>query len=84
MYNFKSFTFLFILVKFAFSNAQSLRGLSVLNDTQVWVSGSNGCIGRLNADTLEVCNVPDEYRNKDFRDIHAFSQAHAIAMSVSD
>lgn len=84
MYYFKRFTFTLVLFQIAFLNAQSLRGLFVLNDTQVWVSGSNGYIGRLNADTLESCYVPVEYQKKDFRDIHAFSEAHAIAMSVSD
>ena len=84
MQHFKILTLIIVFFQLTFSNAQSLRGLSVLNDSQVWVSGSNGYIGRLNADTLEACNVPDEYRNNDFRDIHAFSQAHAIAMSVAD
>lgn len=84
MLYFKSFTWFLVFLQVAFLNAQSIRGLCVLNDTQVWVSGSNGYIGRLNADTLEECKVPKEYRNKDFRDIHAFSEAHAIAMSVSD
>lgn len=84
MQHFKILTLIIVFLQFAFSNAQSLRGLSVLNDTQVWVSGSDGYIGRLNADTFEACNVPDEYRNKDFRDIYAFSQVHAIVMSVAD
>ena len=84
MQHFKILSLIIVFFQFTFSNTRSLRGLSVLNDTQVWVSGSNGYIGRLNADTLEACNVPDEYRNNYFRDIHAFSQDHAIAISVSD
>ena len=75
---------IFSLISFHLCSAQSMRGISVLNDSQVWVSGNKGYIGRLNADTLEACPVPVEYRNKDFRDIHAFSSSHAIAMSVAD
>lgn len=65
-------------------NAQSLRGLSVLNDSQVWVSGAHGFIARYTQDSIEICDVPKKYKNKDFRDIHAFNETKALAMSVGD
>jgi hypothetical protein len=80
----KRIAFALIFLHCAVSKSQSLRGLSVLNDSHVWVSGNNGYIGRLNSDTLDACNVPADYKSKDFRDIHAFSASHAIAMSVGD
>lgn len=61
----------------------SLRGVDVLNDQVVWVSGSKGTFartidagqtwhsGKINNDTL-----------LDFRDIHAFSTTSAIAISA--
>lgn len=61
----------------------SLRGIDVLNDQVAWVSGSKGTFartidagqtwhsGKINNDTL-----------LDFRDIHAFSDKSAIAISA--
>lgn len=61
----------------------SLRGVDVLNDKVAWISGSKGTfartvdagktwhVGKINNDTL-----------LDFRDIHAFSDVSAIAISA--
>ena len=71
-------------------NKVSLRGLSVVNDNVVWVSGSNGMVGRSN-DAGKTWNwynakkfIPDDSMKlkADFRDIEAFDGATAIIMSV--
>src|SRR6187401_2953479 len=71
-------------------NKVSIRGLSVVNDNIVWVSGSNGMVGRSN-DAGKTWNwynakkfIPDDSMKlkADFRDIEAFDGATAIIMSV--
>lgn len=61
----------------------SLRGLSVVNDMVVWVSGSNGTVGRStdggkNWKWLSVKG----FEKRDFRDIEAFSSTTAVIMAV--
>ena len=80
----KRIAFALIFLQCGFSNAQSLRGLSVLNDSQVWVSGSKGFVGKYNKDSFYSCAVSSDYQHKDFRDIHGFNIHSAIAMSVAD
>ena len=65
-------------------HSQSIRGLSVLNDNLAWVSGSSGFIAAYGDDSLNICELPIQYRKKDFRDIHAFSDRSAIVMSIAD
>ncbi len=80
----KRILFTLILLQCAFSNSQSLRGLSVLNDSQVWVSGSKGFIGNYDKESFNTCVLSHEYQHKDFRDIHGFTINSAIIMSVAD
>jgi hypothetical protein len=60
----------------------SFRGLSVVNDEVVWVSGSRGTVARSinGGKTMEVLQIPG-YENSDFRDIEAFDDRQAIVMS---
>ncbi len=63
----------------------SVRGLYAISDFIIWSSGSGGFVG-LSKDggsswlNLSISNAMD----KDFRDIHAFSQYEAIVMSAGD
>lgn len=61
----------------------SLRGLSVVNDAVVWVSGSKGMVGRStdggkNWKWLQVKG----FEKTDFRDIEAFDESTAVIMGV--
>lgn len=61
----------------------SLRGLSVVNDVTLWVSGSNGTIGRsTNGGKTWKWSVVKGFESRDFRDIEAFSASTAIIMAV--
>ena len=64
-------------------NATSLRGLSVVDNQVIWVSGSNGKVGRsLDAgQTWEWMTVP-HYEKRDFRDIEGFDAKTAIIMAI--
>lgn len=61
----------------------SLRGLSVVNDRVLWVSGSGGTVGK-SSDGGEIWKwmVVKGFENRDFRDIEAFDAATAIIMAV--
>ena len=63
----------------------SLRGLSVVTDRIVWVSGSNGKVGRSvdGGQHWEWITVPN-YEKKDFRDIEAFDARTAIIMAIDE
>lgn len=63
----------------------SLRGLSVVNDTVVWVSGSGGSVG-ISIDGGETWKwtTVQGYEKIDFRDIEAFDQNTAIIMGIAD
>ena len=63
----------------------SLRGLSVVNDQVIWVSGSNGTIGKSNNGGKDFkWMVVKGFEKNDFRDIEAFDAATAIIMSVGE
>ena len=63
----------------------SLRGLSVVNDNVVWVSGSNGMIGKSNNGGKDFkWMVVKGFEKSDFRDIEAFDAATAVIMSVGE
>ncbi|HJU45951.1 MAG TPA: hypothetical protein VJ647_04160 [Chitinophagaceae bacterium] len=64
-------------------NKISLRGLSVVNDRTVWVSGSNGTVGLSvdGGDTWKWMQVPG-FEKKDFRDIEAFDAKTAVIMAI--
>ncbi|MCZ2460402.1 MAG: oxidoreductase [Chitinophagales bacterium] len=61
----------------------SIRGLSVVNDNVVWVSGSNGTIGRsIDGGKNWVWMKVSGFERSDFRDIEAFDGATAVIMAV--
>lgn len=63
----------------------SIRGVSVPSDDIVWVSGSNGTVGRsLNGGKSWQWMQVTGYEQKDFRDIEAFDSATAIIMAVGN
>lgn len=89
--------FLFVFQCFAFhSHAQtiqiltngtktSIRGLSVVNDSVLWASGSNGTVMR-SADggkTFSRMTVTG-FEQRDFRDVEAFDSNTAIIMAVAE
>jgi photosystem II stability/assembly factor-like uncharacterized protein len=63
----------------------SFRGLSVVTDNIVWVSGNNGTVGRSTdgGRTWKWIVVPGFEKN-DFRDIEAFDSSTAIIMAVAE
>jgi hypothetical protein len=63
----------------------SIRGLSVVNDNVIWVSGSNGTIGRSsNGGKDWKWIVVKGFEKTEFRDIEAFDATTAIIMNSSD
>lgn len=65
------------------STKSSLRGLSVVNDRVVWVSGSNGTVGKSTdgGDTWKWLVVKG-FEKRDFRDIEAFDATTAVIIAV--
>lgn len=63
----------------------SLRGMSVPSDNVVWVSGSNGTVGKSvdGGKTWRWMIVPG-FEKRDFRDIEAFDTTTAIVMVVDN
>jgi photosystem II stability/assembly factor-like uncharacterized protein len=63
----------------------SLRGLSVVNDNVIWVSGSNGTVGKsLNGGKNWKWITVKGFEKTDFRDIEAFDAGTAIIMGIAD
>lgn len=63
--------------------ATSLRGLSVVNDHIVWVSGSKGMVGRsLNGGKNWNWMTVKGFEKTEFRDIEAFDANNAVIMGV--
>lgn len=61
----------------------SIRGLSVVDDSVVWVSGSNGWTSvTIDGGTTWTWNQIPGYEKFDFRDIEAFSNTRAIVVSA--
>ena len=61
----------------------SLRGLSVVNESVIWVSGSNGTVGRsANGGKTWKWMVVKGFEKTDFRDVEAFDGSNAIIMGV--
>lgn len=61
----------------------SLRGLSAVNDSVIWISGSRGFIGRSvdggkNFERFKISG----FDSLDYRDIEAFDEQTAIVMSI--
>ncbi len=64
-------------------NKTSIRGLSVVNDNVIWVSGSNGKIGRSNSGGKNWSWFTVKgYEKTEFRDIEAFDASTAIIMGI--
>jgi photosystem II stability/assembly factor-like uncharacterized protein len=61
----------------------SFRGLSVVDDKTIWVSGSNGIVGKStdSGNTWKYLSVKG-YEKTDFRDIEAFDENTAIIMGI--
>jgi len=63
----------------------SIRGLSVVNNNIVWVSGSNGIVGKSsNAGKNWKWMVVKGFEKSDFRDIEAFDANIAIIMAIAE
>ncbi len=63
----------------------SLRGLSVVNDRVIWVSGSGGTVGRsIDSGKTWIWNTVNQYKKTDFRDIEAFSEMEAVIMGITE
>jgi len=63
----------------------SLRGLSVVSNYVVWVSGSGGTVGRSvdGGRNWTWITVPG-YEKRDFRDIEAFDAMTAVIMAIAE
>lgn len=63
----------------------SLRGLSVVSDDVVWVSGSNGTIGRSSdgGKNWKWFSVKG-FEKAEFRDIEGFDAATAVVISIGE
>lgn len=63
----------------------SIRGLSVVSDRVIWVSGSNGMIGKSldSGLTWKWIQVKD-FEKTDFRDIEAFNESTAVIMGIAE
>ena len=63
----------------------SLRGLSVVSDDVVWVSGSGGSVGRsVDGGENWTWKTVKGFEKIDFRDIEAFDKNTAIIMGIAD
>lgn len=63
----------------------SIRGLSVVNDKIIWVSGSGGTVGRsLNNGTTWKWFLIKGFEKIDFRDIEAFDATTAVIMAIDE
>ncbi len=63
----------------------SIRGLSVVSEKIVWVSGSAGKVGKTldGGQTWKWMDVPG-YEKREFRDIEAFDERTAVIMAVGE
>lgn len=87
---------LFTFFLFGFAKAQtvkvlvadkkiSMRGLSVVNDKVIWVSGSEGSVGRsIDSGATWKWITVKGFEKSDFRDIEAFDDMTAIVMGIAD
>jgi hypothetical protein len=63
----------------------SLRGLCVVNDNIIWVSGSHGTVGKsLNSGKNWNWMVVKGFEDKEFRDVEAFDGKTAIIMAIGE
>jgi len=70
---------------FTSGTKSSLRGLSVVTDQIIWVSGSNGSVGKsLNGGTTWEWMAVKGFEKRDFRDIEAFDKNTAIILAIAE
>ena len=63
----------------------SIRGLSVVDDNVVWVSGSKGMVGRSeDGGKTWNWNQVKGYEKRDFRDIEAFDKNTAVILAIAE
>src|SRR5262245_21835656 len=63
----------------------SLRGLSVVNDNVVWVSGSSGMVGKtLDGGKNWTWMTVTGFEKTEFRDIEAFDAVSAVIMGIAE
>lgn len=63
----------------------SLRGLSAVNDKTIWVSGSNGTVGKsLDSGNTWHWMTVKGFEKTDFRDIEAFDETSAVIMGIGE
>lgn len=72
-------------IKILHEDSISFRGLSVVNDQVIWVSGAKGAVGKTIDGGMNWTwtKVPG-FENIDFRDIEAFDKNTAIILGISD
>ncbi len=63
----------------------SLRGLCVVSDKIIWVSGSSGTVGKSldGGQTWSWITVPG-YEKRDFRDVEGFDDKTALIMAIAE
>lgn len=66
-------------------NKMSIRGLSVVSDEIIWVSGSGGKVGRSTdaGKNWQWMNVPG-FEKREFRDIEAFDANTAVILAIAE
>ncbi|MBL0146480.1 MAG: oxidoreductase [Chitinophagaceae bacterium] len=65
-------------------NKISLRGLSVVDDKTIWVSGSSGTVGQsLDSGNTWKWMTVQGFEKTDFRDIEAFDKKTAVIMGIA-
>jgi photosystem II stability/assembly factor-like uncharacterized protein len=66
-------------------NKTSIRGLSVVSDKTIWVSGSNGTVARSidSGKTWKWMTIKG-FEKRDFRDIEAFDEVTAIVIAIAE
>ena len=63
----------------------SIRGLSVVSDNVIWVSGSGGTVGRsVDGGNNWKWFTVKGFEKNDFRDIEAFDETSAVIMAVAE
>lgn len=96
MIQFKKYVLLLLMLSTFYAESQtvqvltsgtkaSIRGLSVVDDKTVWVSGSNGTVGKsVDAGVTFTWMTVKGFEKTDFRDIEAFSEKEAVIMGISE
>jgi len=63
----------------------SIRGLSVVSDDIIWVSGSGGKVGKsVDAGKTWVWMTVPGFEQREFRDIEAFSATTAVILAIAE